>query len=548
MDELEALRAGLRVEATASGHAALPPLAAAARVTAAGDLERIGRSDGRVRVLVGLKRRAAAAGVRLELARLGARTETFDSIGVLNVTAPSGAALAQALRGDRRVAYVERNHRLHVAADPFDAIDPATGLNYLWGFHAVNASDAIAAAGGGSSREVAVIDTGVDVGHPDLAANIGRTFDALMGGRDVTDTNGHGTFVAGLVAAVADNGIGGKGVAGATKVFPVRASIDGNFAVDDVIRGIEFAVDSGADVINMSLAGDDIDPTQARALDAAFFNDVLPVAASGNLAQEGNPVQFPAAALGGVKGGRGIGLSVAASNPDGSVAAFSNHNDFVSVAAPGANDDCHAGVFSTIPRGTAEEWDNPPLGTCASTVFAQPPGRWAYGQGTSFSAPIAAGIASLVWDVQPKLASEQVADVIVRSAHQTRPGRRWNEFTGSGIVDGKAATDLARVYDIREPKAHARARRRGKRQVVVTVSKSKDRTDPGRELAGHLKYTLLLSRNGARSFDFAVRPRFHPFRKTVVLKGRSANVLVATVCDRNGNCAVKRLGRFKRRR
>jgi subtilisin family serine protease len=486
--------------------------------------------------------------VRAKLARIGARVESFASIGALSVTAPSGYELARVLRDDGRVAYVEPNHRLRAAADPFNAIDPQTGINFIWAFDAVHAGEAIAAAGGGSDRVVAVIDTGLDVGHPDIAANVGRTFDALTGTGDVTDTNGHGTFVAGLVASVADNDIGGKGVAGATKVLPVRASSDGNFAVDDVIRGIEFAVDAGADVVNLSLAGDDIDATQSRALDSAFFNDVLPVAASGNLAQEGNPIQFPAAALGGVRGGRGIGLSVAASKPDGSVAEFSNHNKFVSLAAPGASDICQVGVFSTIPRGTAAEWDTPPPGSCPSRIFADAVGRWGYGQGTSFSAPIAAGIAALAWKVEPRLASEQVADVLNRSAHQTRPGGRWNEFTGSGIVDGLAATSLARTYDIRDPRVRAKARRRAKRTVGVRLSRVKDRSNPGREVAGHLKYSLLLSRNGGRDFGFAVRPVTRPFKKTVTLRGRGTHVLVATVCDGNGNCGVKRLGRFKPRR
>jgi subtilisin family serine protease len=547
LNEQVALRAALRVEARASGRTALQPLADAP-ASATRDLARIGRSDRRVHVLVGLRSRTAATGVRRKLARLGARTRTFDSIAVLYADAPSGAALADALRGDRRVAYVERDRRLRAAADPFNAIDPQTGINFIWAYDAVHAGEAIAAAGGGSQREVAVIDTGLDTGHPDIAPNVGATFDTLTGTTDVTDRNGHGTFVAGLIAAVPDNNIGGKGVAGNTKLVPIRASFDGSFSVADVIAGIQLAVRAHADVVNMSLAGSQIDATQIRALDAVFLADVLPVAASGNTGEDGNDRQFPAAAIGGVRGGRGTGLSVAATNPDGSVASFSTHNDRVSLAAPGASADCQVGVFSTIPRGSASEWDNPPPGTCPSRVFATPTGRFAYGQGTSFSAPIAAGIASLVWQVQPRLASEQVADVLRRSAHQTRPGGRWNEFTGAGIVDGKAATDLARAYDVRDPKARARARRRGAKKVAVRVSRVKDRTDPGHELAGHLKYSLLVSRDGGRRFAFAVRPRSHAFTKTVRLRGRRANVLVSTVCDGNGNCGVKRLGRFKARR
>ena len=153
----------------------------------------------------------------------------------------------------------------------------------------------------------------------------------------MTDIVGHGTFVSGLIAALDGNGRGGKGVAGTTKLVAVRASLDGSFTVSDLISGIEFSIRRGVDVINLSLAGQGFTQTQARAFESAFFNDVLPVAAAGNNAENGNPLEFPAAAIGGRQGGRGIGLSVAATKPDGTVASFSDHNDFVSVAAPGAS-------------------------------------------------------------------------------------------------------------------------------------------------------------------------------------------------------------------
>jgi subtilisin family serine protease len=298
--------------------------------------------------------------------------------------------------------------------------------------------------------------------------------------------------------------------------------------------------------VNMSLAGDGFSESQARALDAAFLNNVLPVAAAGNRGQEGNPMEYPAAAVGGYRGGGGIGLSVAAVKPDGRHASFSAHNDFVSVAAPGAaQSDCAAGVFSTIPHDSFQTiWDEPD--SCNRT-FMDAGGRYAYAEGTSFSAPIAAGLAAVVWQVEPKLASEQVADVLARSARQTLPGRRWNEFTGRGIVDGRAATALARVYDTTAPRPRGRARRRGRSRLTVSVLRSRDRTRKGHRLARRVSYALLDSTNNGRSFSFAVRPRSKPFRRTIRLRGRKRHLIVASVCDGNGNCASKRLGRFRRR-
>jgi subtilisin family serine protease len=541
-----ALREVVRQSARASSRGAVPlPLPEPPRA-APSELGSIARAVGRERVLVGVRAHADAAAVARELRHVGARPRVFRTMGVLAATVPSGAALARALRGDPRVAYVERDRRLRTATDPFDTVDQpwGSGIKYTWAFDAVRAADALAAAGGGSSRTVAVIDTGLDVSHPEFADRVARTYDTAFGDGVVTDAIGHGTFVTGLIAAVDGNGIGGKGVAGATRVIAVRASTDGGFTVGELIAGIEFAIQNGARVINMSLAGEDFTRSQARALETAFVNDVLPVAASGNEGQRGNPLGFPAAALGGARGGRGIGLSVAATRPDGSWADFSSYNDYVSLAAPGAGaSGCEFGVFSTIPASYGTEWDS--LDSC-SRVYSQGGARFAYGEGTSFSAPIAAGVAALAWQVEPRLASEQVAEVLVRSARQT-VGSGWNEFTGAGVVDGGAAAALARSYDVSAPRPRGRARRRGRGAVGVRVGRVPDRTEPGRELAGGVRYGLLVSRDGGDSFSIAVRPRRRPFRERLRLRGRRANVLVAWVCDGNGNCAVKRLGRFRDR-
>jgi subtilisin family serine protease len=518
-----------------------------ASVASAGELARIAAARGPVRVLVGARRHGDVAGVARLLRRLGARPDAFRSIGVLAATAPDGAALARALGRDGRVAYVERDAKLHLAADPLDAVDPQTGVKYTWYYDDVHAADALAAAGGGSRRTIAVMDTGVDVSHPEFAGRILRTYDTFTGGTDVTDTVGHGTFVTGLIAAIDGNGVGGKGVAGNTKVLAIRASKDGDFTTRDLLRGIDFAIRRHADVLNLSLAGGQSPdtPTLARALALAFINDVLPVAASGNTGTAGNQLQFPAAVVGGTRGAPGFGLSVGATKPDGQPADFSTHNKYVSIAAPGASDDCTKGVVSTLPAFTGTEWDVVEPGICPSQlVVPQGAARFAYGQGTSFAAPIVSGLAALVWQVEPRLASEQVAEVLIRSARQTL-GRGWNQYTGAGVVDGKAATALARAYDVTSPRAKGKAHRSGG-HVTVVVKHVKDRSESGREVAGHVTYGLLVSRDAGRNFSVVVSGRHSAFSKAIQLKGAKANVFVATACDGNGNCGIKRLGRFKR--
>jgi subtilisin family serine protease len=549
--EREALRQALTQSPRAASDGVVPlplpePVSTSA-ASAGGELARIASSSRPEHLLIGARTHDDLDVLAAKVRRIGGEPELFTTIGALAATVPSGAAAVAALRDDPRVAYIERDRRLRVAVDPFDIPDPDPAnnpplLKFTWAYDAVRAGEALATVGGGSSRIVSVIDTGLDVTHPEFAGQVARVFDTGTGGADVTDIVGHGTFVSGLIAALDGNGRGGKGVAGTTKLIAVRASTDGGFTVGDLIGGIDFSIRRGADVINMSLAGDasSFTRTQARALEAAFFNDVLPIAAAGNNAEQGNPVEFPAAAVGGRRGGRGIGLSVAATKPDGSVASFSNHNEFVSLAAPGASGGgCEFGVFSTLPANTGTEWDDP---QSCSRVFNEPGARYAYGEGTSFAAPIVSGLAALAWQAERRLASEQVAEVLVRSAN----GGGWNEFTGAGVIDGKNAVDIAARYDVIGPRARGKARRRGNR-VKATVARTKDRTDAGDELAGGLSYGLLVSRDAGRSFNVIASRRARPFSKNVRLRGRRANVLVGTACDGNGNCGVKILGRFKRR-
>jgi len=481
--------------------------------------------------------------VAAALRALGANPDRLDITGVIAATVPSGAAAVAALSRDPRVAYVEPDPTLAVAIDEFDRLDPDTGMKSTWAYDTVRAGEAIAAVGGGSSRLVAVVDTGLDVNHPEFAGQIRRTVDTSSGNSDVTDFVGHGTFVTGLIAALADNGLGGRGVAGRTKILALRASRDteGRFFLSDMLAGIDIAIRARARVVNMSLAGTSFTRSQARALGAAFFNDVLPVAAAGNHGDSGNPLEFPAALIGGLRGERGIGLSVGATRPNGEAAAFSTHNRFVSLAAPGASaGDCRFGVFSTLPATTATPWTTEE--GCDQTLTGIDGSHYAYGEGTSFAAPIVSGLAALAWQAEPRLASEQVGEVLTRSA----VGRGWNERTGAGVADGMRAVEMARVYDVLAPRSRARVRRHGNR-VRVRVRRTRDRTARGDDLAGHVRFGLLVSRDGGRNFRILATRRTRAFTKVVRIRGRRANVLVSTACDANGNCGVRRLGRFRRR-
>lgn len=247
-------------------------------------------------------------------------------------------------------------------------------------------------AGGSRDIVVAVIDTGVDYTHPDLAANIwvnplefnglpdvdddGNGYvDDIHGVDTVTpdgnpqDDHGHGTHVAGIIAAQAGNGIGGVGVAYNVQIMPIKAAqYSGVLAASDIAEGIYYAVAKGADVINMSFGGYARSQVEEDALAVAFGQAVL-VAAAGNDGKINVPCpggidMYPAA--------YNWVLGVMASTESGDLSNFSNRDckphdtHEYELKAPGEN------IWSTLPEGQYSPWS-----------------------GTSMSAPVVSGIAAL---------------------------------------------------------------------------------------------------------------------------------------------------------
>ncbi len=497
-------------------------------------------APGAPRIIVGVAPGADLDAVAASLRPYASSLQILRAVGEVALVASNAAAVADLAARDPRIEFAQPDRSFPGLAEPFDVVDPVTGLAYDWQYDAVQAGPAIAAVGGGSSTIVAVVDSGVDVAQPDLAGRLLPGYDATGSDGTVFDSVGHGTFVAGLIAMVDGNGIGAKGIAGATRVLPVRASVNGSFTDDATVRGITWAADNGAGVINLSLGGPGDDPALDRAIDYATAKGVLVVASAGNSGDDpGNPVAYPAAYVGGPTGSGGwsIGLSVGATTPANQPAYFSTHNSFVSVAAPGAGPssaDCAHGDFSTIPVSTnTTEWDD--ASNSCNNVF-QPDltpgaGRWAYGEGTSFSAPIVSAVAALVRQANPILTPAQVADVIRRSATQTF-GTGWNEFTGAGIVNANAAVAVARTYDTTPPTAVFTAVPKvGGIQADLTAT---DSADPGKTVAGGVTLTLEESRDGT-TWGTAVPAGPAPVSQLIATT--SPVWLRSTVCDADHNCA-----------
>ena len=288
------------------------------------------------------------------------------------------------------------------------AVDPLVGLEW---WRAAVGADRVPPPGPG--KPVTVIDTGLDVTHPEFANRPNTTL------LDAQSTSGggeedHGTAVSSVVAAP-DNG------AGVVGIYP-QASLQewdgGSMFVSDVIHGIDRAIAGAPGVINMSFGFDGYDPLLADEVDLAFGTGSLLVAAAGNDFLEGN-VQHSPAALPHV-------LTVAATNEQNSSSYFSSRSLAVDLAAPGEN----------IP--------------IAVPTWADATG-YTSADGTSFSSPLVAGAAAWVWTRRPELDVTQLFDLMRWSATDVG-AQGFDEDTGFGLLNMPAAlSDPAPPVDPHEP-------------------------------------------------------------------------------------------------
>ena len=249
----------------------------------------------------------------------------------------------------------------------------------------------------------------------------------------MTDTVGHGTFIAGLIAAIDGNGIGGRGVAGATPIMPVRLTTNENISDAAAAAGIVWAVDHGARVINLSFGGAGLSQIETSALDYAHQHDVLVVAAAGNNADAQTNRQPGAVPR---RRHRGHARRVEHRPERGRHDALGRPRAVLHLQRlrldrrPGrGRRQLRRRRLLHGPGNTTLLWDG--NNACAPTFGAvgNPDGRYGYGEGTSFSTPIVAGAAALVRGANTRLTAEQTGDVLRRSAHQTL-GTGWNQRTG----------------------------------------------------------------------------------------------------------------------
>ena len=335
--------------------------------------------------------------------------EKISGINTTIITVPEGQedAILKELSKDPIVKYAEPDYIQSVQFIPND-----TFFRNQWGL--VNTGQVIEGRAGtpnadinvkfawdttrGNGIKVAVIDTGIDTAHPDLAGKVvaSRIFTTTQ----INDRYGHGTHVAGIIAAESHNSQGVSGVCPGCQLLVAKALDDSGRGMTSIIaQAIIWAADNGAQVINLSEGGPTRSQSQQDALDYAWSKGVVLVAAAGN--SNSSTVFYPAASAN--------VLSVGATDNRDRKASFSNFGLWVSVTAPGDS------IYSTLPVS--------PYAMQATYASAL---SYDYISGTSMATPIVAGVAALVWTTPHGTSNASVVQRIIATVDSIPgTGQSW---------------------------------------------------------------------------------------------------------------------------
>jgi subtilisin family serine protease len=327
----------------------------------------------------------------------------FHIIPAVVATLPQPAI--EALSRNPNVKYIQPDYTIHIGPMQLSGDPQPLAEVVPWGVDRIDA-DLAWSTTKGTGIKVAIVDTGIDMDHPDLQANIKGGINTIAPkGRykdpnDFDDDHGHGSHCAGIVAAI-DNDIGVIGVAPEAWLYGVKTfDSRGSGKTSDCIEGIQWCTDNGMDVISMSWSSGAFDQALNDTCEAAWAAGCVLVAAASNNGVE-YPDAYPAAYA--------SVMAISATDSNDDLAYFSNYGDEIELAAPGVS------IYSCYKGGA-----------------------YAYMSGTSMACPHVSGAAALAIAVYPTYTNTQIRQLLWDTAEDLGdPG--WDIYFGYGLVDAQAA-------------------------------------------------------------------------------------------------------------
>ena len=327
----------------------------------------------------------------------------FGDVRIMNVSPERTDEILASMRNDPNIEWAEPDYVVNVNLVPND---PHVINSDEWHLSTIGAYTAWDHTMGDASIIIAVLDSGANYNHPDLAGRLIPGFNFVAGTTNAADDQGHGTAVTGAIVAVANNGIGVAGVAPGCRVMPVKVvNESGQGSHSQIALGIQYAISHGARIINLSIGGEQPSSTLQAAIGYAWSNNAVVVAAAGNSGT--STPQYPAAYE--------HVLAGSATTANDTPTIFSTYGSFVKLSAPGEN------IWIT------------------TRDLENPYGPWS---GTSLASPVAAGVAALVLSANPSLSNAQVAELLEQNADDLGPAG-FDEHFGYGRVNAARAVAAA---------------------------------------------------------------------------------------------------------
>lgn len=364
--------------------------------------------DGKVQVIIGFKSKPGSSDIDFITGLGGVINREYTIINAIAATVPEN--ILDKIKRSPNVEYIEIDEKMY-AHIPIGTCQEIQILKQIvpWGIDRIGSRLVNAMGNTGKGIKIGILDTGIDYLHEDLSRNYKGGYNFIDNNTDARDHNGHGTHVAGTIAAE-DNDIGVVGVAPEAYIYSVRIlDFAATGTASDITAGLEWCLNNNMQIVNMSLGSCEDSISVSRSLDILYSRGILLIAAAGN-------------------SGNGMGTGDSIDNP-------ARYNSVVAVGATDINDN-RASFSSTGPKLE--------ISAPGKDIYSLLPGnKYASLSGTSMASPHVAGVAALVISADPGISNVQTRIRLQTTAQNISKGSfEGKSWFGYGLVDAVKAVSI----------------------------------------------------------------------------------------------------------